>query len=115
VSSVVILLLLACTPKPPLPIDISLFESGLEYGTEWAVVNDPYATFRLAADFAATAAGHGRRGDVEKIRGQAIVPQGDNAPSQVWYEFEKGYLPDSSVIRCPNLFRAQQVSASIRD
>jgi hypothetical protein len=96
-------------------VDLSVFESGLEYGTQWAVINDPYATFRVNYGFAEAVSGHGRRGDIEKVLGEVMEPKDDKGTTQIWFSFEKGWLPESSLVVCSNLFKAKQVSASIRD
>jgi hypothetical protein len=96
-------------------VDLSAFESGLEYGTQWAVINDPYATFRASYNFSEAVSGHGRRGDIEKVLGEVMGPKDDKGAIQMWFAFEKGWLPESSLLICSNLFKARQVSASIRD
>jgi hypothetical protein len=111
-----ILLFTSCSVfRKETPVDLSAFESGLEYGTRWAVINDPYATFRVSHDFAETVSGHGRRGDIEKVLGEVMVPKDAGGGTQIWFSFEKGWLPESSLLICSNLFKAKQVSASIRD
>jgi hypothetical protein len=101
--------------KKEAPVDLSAFESGLEYGTQWAVINDPYATFRVSYDFAEAVSGHGRRGDIEKVLGEVIVSKDGGGATQIWFAFEKGWLPESSLQICSNLFKAKQVSASIQN
>jgi hypothetical protein len=97
-------------------VDLSVFENGLEYGTQWAVINDPYATFRVSHDFAEAVSGHGRRGDIEKVLGEVKVPiKDDGEATQIWFAFEKGWIPESSLVICSNLFKAKQISASISD
>jgi hypothetical protein len=111
-----ILLFASCSVfKKETPVDLSAFESGLEYGTQWAVINDPYATFRVSHDFAEAVSGHGRRGDIEKVLGEVIMRNDAGGTTLIWFAFEKGWLPESSLLICSNLFKARQVSASIQD
>ncbi|MDR3283595.1 MAG: hypothetical protein LBS97_00250 [Treponema sp.] len=110
----VVLLFAACTPKnADTLVDVSVFEKGLEYGVQWAVVSDPYATFRSASDFSAPVSGYGRRGDIQKVTGQVIVPGASG--STVWYGFDKGWLPANSIIIYSNEIKARRASESFRE
>jgi hypothetical protein len=94
-----------CTQQKNTSVDLSVFQESLEYGTQWAVISEPYATFRSGTDFSVPVSGYGRRGDVLKIIGHIGV----------WYGFEKGWLPESSVIVYANELRAKRASESLQD
>jgi hypothetical protein len=114
VAGLLALLVTGCfAPRWDQPVDLSAFTAGTAYGERWAVVNDPYATFREDTDFLATVASHGRRGDVEKVTGEVILVI-DGARVR-WYGFEKGWIHESSVTLCSNLLKAQSLSAALVD
>jgi hypothetical protein len=100
-----LLLTSGCVRQKNEPIDVSVFQQSLEYGTQWAVISDPYATFRSGADYSAPVSGYGRRGDIQKITGHIGI----------WYGFEKGWLPESSMIICSNELKAKHTSESMQE
>jgi hypothetical protein len=113
-ASLLISGILGCAEKNAnTPVDISVFEQGLEYGTQWAVISDPYATLRGAGNFSAPVLGYGRHGDVQKITGQVIA--GPETGRVLWYSFEKGWLPESSVLVFSNRFKAERAAEAFKE
>ena len=100
----ILLISAGCDRQKDVFVDVSVFQESLEYGTQWAVISEPYATFRGGTDFSAPVSGYGRRGDVQKVTGHAGI----------WYGFEKGWLPESSVVIYSNELKANRASASMR-
>jgi hypothetical protein len=108
-----LLVIVGCARQENTLVDVSVFQQSLEYGTQWAIISEPYATFRGDTDFSAPVSGYGRRGDVQKIIGYAIALSG--AVRTVWYGFEKGWLPESSVVIYSNELKAKRASESLRE
>ena len=79
------------------------------YGEEWAVITDPYASFRNTTDFSAKITAHARRGDVLILESREIVAGGNG--NTVWYRFEQGWLPAESVAVYPNRLKAENAAA----
>jgi hypothetical protein len=106
-----------CARQQNAPVDVSIFQHSLEYGSQWAVISEPYATFRTDTDFSAPVSGYGRRGDVQKITASVIVTSGTggDAVRTVWYGFEKGWLPDASVVVFSNELKAKRASESLQE
>jgi hypothetical protein len=110
-SLLILLLFTGCFDKNRnLPVDVSVFEKSMEYGIQWAVISEPYATFRVEGDFSAPVSGYGRQGDIQKVTGRSIAAA--NGVSTVWYQFEKGWLPETSVILYPYELRANRAAES---
>jgi hypothetical protein len=105
-----------CIRQKDTLVDVSVFQQSLEYGTQWAIISEPYATFRTDTDFSAPVSGYGRRGDVQKVTGHAIATSGSGASAvrTIWYDFEKGWLPESSVIIYSNELKAKRASESLQ-
>ena len=76
----------------------------LGLGTEWALVTDPYAIFRSTHEITATASAHGRRGDVLQVIGKKIISDGKK--QTYWYEFQEGWLSETSVKIYSNQLKA---------
>jgi hypothetical protein len=102
----------SCGKNSNLP-EINPDDENLHYGVLWAVINEPYASFRAEPDLNAAAISYGRTGDVERITKRRIVVAG-GAKSVMWYGFEKGWLPETSVITYTNKMRAQKAAGNMR-
>ena len=72
---------------------------------QWAVVSEPYAAFKEAKDWSSSVIGHCRKGDILQIKGKSL-----DSKNEVWYYFEQGWLPSSSVLVYNNRLKAQKVS-----
>lgn len=83
----------------------------IQFDQEWAVIIEPYALFRQDADFSADTTAHGRRGDVICVTGKKILYSGNK--QSVWYNFEQGWLPDTSVQIYSNQLKAQNAAAGL--
>lgn len=73
----------------------------------WAVVTEPYATYRAETSWDGPATGYCRKGDILQVLGEATANEGG-----VWYKFEGGWLPESSVAIYSNRYKAQTFSAA---
>ena len=71
----------------------------------WAVVSEPYAAFKESKDWSASVIGHCRKGDVLQVKGKSL-----DSKNEVWYYFEQGWLPSSSVLVYNNRLKAQKIS-----
>ncbi|MBO5137320.1 MAG: hypothetical protein J6B81_02330 [Spirochaetaceae bacterium] len=67
----------------------------LALGLQWAVVIEPYAMFRDNPSLTANTQTHGRSGDILQVVGKNIILE--NKKQVIWYLFEKGWLPETSV------------------
>ncbi len=83
----------------------------ITYGAEWAVITEPYASFRSEPSFEAETVTHGRRGDIMKVQGRQLFSRAKK--QTVWYQFEGGWLPDVSVNIYSNRLKARTASDSL--
>ncbi|MDE5899090.1 MAG: hypothetical protein K2H09_07515 [Treponemataceae bacterium] len=74
----------------------------------WAVVVEPYAAFRTAAEWNAESGGHCRKGDILQILGKDFGEE-----QTVWYRFEGGWLPETAVAVYNNRFRAKTAADAL--
>ena len=75
---------------------------------EWAVVSDPYITFREEKAWTSKELGHGKKGDVLMVKGYAF-----SSENEKWVRFEDGFLPLKSVKIFSNKFQAMAASKEI--
>ncbi len=85
------LFLFSCTQKSDEPIDISK-TNNLAISPQWAVITEPYASYLAQADDSSEISAYGRVGDIIEVTGSTI---GDN--NVLWYNFESGWLSQSSI------------------
>ncbi|MBQ7367834.1 MAG: hypothetical protein IJW57_11515 [Spirochaetaceae bacterium] len=76
----------------------------LQVDSQWALVLDPYAIYREEPGLAATATGYGRRGDLQELKGLRIMTE--NKVTTIWYQFDSGWLPETSVQIYSNQLKA---------
>jgi hypothetical protein len=97
------------------PIEPEADASVIENGAEWAMLLEPYAIFRVEPDIDAHSGMYGRRGDIEKITGRRIriTRASEGTIKVVWYDFEKGWLPESSVAVFPNELKARNAAKTL--
>lgn len=79
--------------------------------SQWALVMDPYALYRSEPSVSATTASYGRRGDLQEVKGQRIVTE--KKQQVIWYQFESGWLPDSSVQIYSNELKARSAAKNL--
>lgn len=75
---------------------------------EWAVITEPYAVFKLEAEWGAATAGHCRKGEILQVKGKSVDVAKEN-----WYYFEGGWLPQSYVSIFSNRYKAESVSKTL--
>lgn len=80
---------------------------------EWCVITVPYAAFKNEPSEQAEVIEHGRRSDIYEVTGKKYVTE--NKQTMVWYQFEKGWLPESSVLIYQNRLKAQTAAASMNE
>ncbi|MCF0241487.1 MAG: hypothetical protein HUK25_02565 [Treponema sp.] len=73
----------------------------LSVDVEWAVVTDPYATFRVNKEWDSQDTGHVKKGTVLKVVGYSF-----SSEHEKWVKFEDGYLPQKSVVVYSNKYQA---------
>lgn len=106
--SLFVALLFSCEKKSDEAI---IFDSreplALAPDMRWAVVTEPYATYRTETSWNSPAAGYCRKGDILQVLGVVTAKE-----SGVWYKFEGGWLFESSVAIYSNRYKAQTYSSA---
>ena len=110
ISSLILLLfsflIIGCAKKDETEIILDNSEPlALAPDVQWAVVSEPYAAFKESKDWSASVIGHCRKGDILQIKGKSL-----DSKNEVWYCFEQGWLPSSSVLVYNNRLKAQKIS-----
>lgn len=110
ISSLILLLfsflIIGCAKKDETEIILDTSEPlALAPDVQWAVVSEPYAAFKESKDWSASVIGHCRKGDVLQVKGKSL-----DSKNEVWYYFEQGWLPSSSVLVYNNRLKAQKIS-----
>ena len=110
ISSLILLLfsflIIGCAKKDETEIILDNSEPlALAPDVQWAVVSEPYAAFKESKDWSASVIGHCRKGDVLQVKGKSL-----DSKNEVWYYFEQGWLPSSSVLVYNNRLKAQKIS-----
>ncbi|MBQ0168119.1 MAG: hypothetical protein KBT02_13520 [Treponema sp.] len=108
---VFILMLNGCT-KAGREADLS-DSVNLAASNQWSVVSVPYAAFKSEPSESADVIDHGRRSDYYEIKGKKYVT--DKKETILWYQFEKGWLPESSVIVFDNQLKARTAAESMNE
>lgn len=85
----------------------------LASSNEWCVISVPYAAFKSEPSEQAEVIEHGRRSDMYEIIGRKYVTE--KKQTMIWYQFEKGWLPESSVIVYQNKFKAKTASEGMNE
>ena len=99
-------LIIGCAKKDETEIILDNSEPlALAPDVQWAVVSEPYAAFKESKDWSASVIGHCRKGDVLQVKGKSL-----DSKNEVWYYFEQGWLPSSSVLVYNNRLKAQKIS-----
>lgn len=92
-------------------IDISEAEN-IGFAEHWALINEPYAAYRIKPSDTAGTASHSRQGDVVKLIGSYIdVRDGQRS---LWYQFEAGWLPESAVSLFSNKLQAEFAAKTVQ-
>ena len=110
ISSLILLLfsflIIGCAKKDETEIILDNSEPlALAPDVQWAVVSEPYAAFKESKDWSASVIGQCRKGDVLQVKGKSL-----DSKNEVWYYFEQGWLPSSSVLVYNNRLKAQKIS-----
>lgn len=85
----------------------------LASSNDWCVITVPYAAFKSEPSETSEVVEHGRRSDIYEIIGKKFVT--DKKQTIVWYQFEKGWLPESSVLTYQNKLKAQTAAESMNE
>lgn len=75
---------------------------------EWAVIIDPYVTFRETHEWTSKDLGHGKKGEILQVIGYSY-----SSENEKWVKFENGFLPIKSVQVYSNRYQAAKVSKGI--
>ena len=89
--------------------EIILPQDSLFHTKEWALVTDPYTPFYKNPSEDSEIEGYVRRGDTLEIQGRRIINAKD-----LWYRFEKGWMPEKVVQIYSNQRKAER-AASLLD
>lgn len=87
--------------------------NNLASSNEWCVITVPYAAFKNEPSEMAEVVEHGRRSDIYEIVGKKFVTE--NKRTVIWYQFEKGWLPEGSVLTYQNMLKAQKAAESMNE
>lgn len=85
----------------------------LAISNEWCVISVPYAAFKSEPSEAAEVVEHGRRSDMYEIVGKKYVTE--KKQTVIWYQFEKGWLPETSVVVYQNKLKAKTASEGMNE
>jgi len=108
---VFITVLTGCSKKKEEIIEFdSTYPLALAPDVKWAVVTEPYASFKENCDWNSLTEGHCRKGDIFQVTGNSR-----DKDNEVWYKFESGWLPQSCLSVYSNRYKALSVSESIKD
>ena len=77
---------------------------------EWAVISDPYVTFREEHEWESKETAHGKRGDVLQVKGTSYSTENEK-----WVKFSEGFLPAKSVKIFSNKFQAENISRGMTE
>lgn len=76
----------------------------------WAVVKEPYVTYRADKSWETATGGYERKGQILQVLGTSNDKDGG-----VWFKFYGGYLPASAITIEPNRYRAERTSKAIKE
>lgn len=82
----------------------------LAVDVEWAVVTDPYVTFREDKEWTSKDTGHVKKGEILKVLGYSY-----SSKNERWVKFEQGFLPLKCVTVYSNRFQAEKVSKGLEE
>ncbi|MCR5724287.1 MAG: hypothetical protein K6G80_04280 [Treponema sp.] len=86
----------------------------LEPGVDWAVVSVPYAACYGEPGYESAVLTHYRRGAVLQVQGQqTVVLSKEEEKSELWYAFDEGWMPKSSLQIFSNKLRAEKAAKTI--
>lgn len=85
----------------------------LASSNEWCVISVPYAAFKSEPSSQAEVMNHGRRSDIYEITGRKYITE--KKKTVIWYQFDKGWLPESSVLVYDNQLKAQTAAESMKE
>lgn len=74
----------------------------------WALITEPYVAFRNDDSWNGEVVGHCRKGDIFRVLGKSITADG------VWYSFESGWIPESSLSIYSNRYKAQTAKDGLK-
>lgn len=92
--------------------DLSISEN-LAVSHEWCVITIPYAAFKEVPSEKAEVINHGRRSDIYEVIGKKYITEKNQ--TILWYQSDKGWLPETSVIVYENQLKAQTASESMNE
>ncbi len=99
-----LLVLTSCQKNEEKPIDVSLTQN-LASSPKWAVITEAYTSYLSDAKHDSEILSYGRIGDVIPVEGIKIEDS-----DTVWYRFEHGWLPQTSVTIYANRLQANSAA-----
>lgn len=94
-------------------INLSLADS-LTVGEKWAVITEPYASFREDSDYSSLITGHARRGDILLIDGRKYATDPKTKKTTVWYKIQDGWIAESSIQIFDNKLKATKAVSELK-
>ena len=80
----------------------------LAVDVQWALVTDPYATFKTDREWNSSDRGHAKKGEVLKVIGISL-----SSEKEKWIRFNEGYLPEKSVKVFSNKYQAEKAARDL--
>lgn len=103
------MLFAACNNQKTIPLDDRNALS-LSPSIQWAVVKEPYVTYRKDKSWDAPTGDYERKGKILQVLGTS-----DAGDGVVWLKFSGGYLPSSSVTVESNRYKAERTAQSMQE
>lgn len=81
---------------------------------KWAVIKDSYSAFHAEASWESSVNSYCRCGQICRIIGNKTVINSSGI-AEKWIKSENGWIPNSVVVVCSNLYNARSVSESLQN
>lgn len=101
-AGILFLILSSCNKSNDMPITLDNSEPlALAPDVSWAVVNVSYTVFRTKPEWSAESRENSRKGEILQVKGNFL-----NNEKDIWYLFDKGWLPAESITIYNNRYKA---------
>ncbi|MCQ2611246.1 MAG: hypothetical protein MJ169_05800 [Treponema sp.] len=80
----------------------------------WALIIEPYASYRKEPDWSSQVVDYCRMGEVVMIESTSIQDSAIKAgQKEYWYKFEKGWLCETSLVKYANKLKAKKAASDL--
>ena len=80
---------------------------------KWAVIKDSYSAFHSEASWESSVTSYCRCGQIYRITGNRTTVNSSGI-TEKWLKSESGWVSESVVVICSNLYNAKTISASLQ-